>query len=65
MYSNVSSDGDSSPENCAKYDQNDGNVAKHEHTEENSENETSENDEGNKIVVLKALAVTRCKLSCN
>ncbi|CAB3994554.1 myc box-dependent-interacting 1-like [Paramuricea clavata] len=44
--SNVSSDGDSSPENCAKNDQTDGKTAKHDHTDENSENETSENDEG-------------------
>jgi hypothetical protein len=42
----VSSDGDSSPENCAKSDQTDGKTAKHDHTDENSENETSENDEG-------------------
>ena len=41
LFSNVSSDGDSSPENCAKCDQA---VAKHDLTDENSE--TSENDEG-------------------
>ena len=42
----MSSDGDSSPENCAKCDQTDGKAEKLDHMDENSENETSENDEG-------------------
>ncbi|XP_028395923.1 amphiphysin-like [Dendronephthya gigantea] len=45
--SNISSDGDSSPENFVKCDQNDGKAAKEDNTDENSENETSENGEAN------------------
>jgi hypothetical protein len=44
--SNVSSDGDSSPETCAKDDQTDGKTEKHEHMDENYESEPSENEEG-------------------
>ena len=51
LFSNVSSDGDSSPENCAKCDQAGGKVAKHDHTDENSE--TSETDEGTMLRIAQ------------
>lgn len=42
----MSSDGDSCPESGGKFDQTDGKAAKCDHMDDNSDNGTSENEEG-------------------
>ena len=60
LCSNVSSDGDSSPENGVKDDQTDGKAEKHDNMDENSENESSENDEGKHVEIMYNTIQTYC-----